>query len=164
MRFIIFKWGFAADYLPKHDSIRVDVGLVGVGLRLEHLWRHPMESACKSSHIPILVITAATRQPEVRHLYLDEVLAALDWLSQQQIQRFEVSVQDRRLLVVQKVHSPGDVECHLIPLPPAEGDRELLMQRCKERAAEAVLRHDEHMAFVSTGAYKHHEVGMPHFE
>mmetsp|Transcript_10014 Transcript_10014/g.28002 ORF Transcript_10014/g.28002 Transcript_10014/m.28002 type:complete len:221 (+) Transcript_10014:307-969(+) len=148
------------DDLEEHDSVGVDVNLLAVIRALEHLRGHPSYCANKLSHLaPNSVRLPGPRQPKVGNLHMRDVTLRSDRALQEQVQRLQVAVDDRRVQAVEALHAARNVAAHLEALRPGQLSVRLV-QEVVAGSAFAVLHDNLERPRPQRNAKKPHEVGV----
>mmetsp|Transcript_4544 Transcript_4544/g.12877 ORF Transcript_4544/g.12877 Transcript_4544/m.12877 type:complete len:204 (+) Transcript_4544:380-991(+) len=131
------------DFVDEHPvAVKVDfLVILAVG---RHLRCHPMRRADVRRHCGVTRRRLQPREAEVGDLRRREVVGSMDGALQQQVQRFQVAVDDRGVEAVQVGHGLGDVIAHPQLLQPAHRDVPGVVQQAEDAAADAQLADDFH--------------------
>ena len=141
-----FPWG----NFPKDDPKRKNISFFSILMRWHHLWSHPLVSANFSSHIvfqPLCPTEICQFYPIV--------------LIEQQVQTFEISMEDWFWSLVEIVHSLGCINRESPPLLPADLTPALILQNWPQSSSFTVFKHDCIMRRLRAGSQKHHNIWMP---
>mmetsp|Transcript_24719 Transcript_24719/g.67374 ORF Transcript_24719/g.67374 Transcript_24719/m.67374 type:complete len:260 (+) Transcript_24719:639-1418(+) len=138
----------AGEQLPASDAEGIHVGGLGHSAFQQDFWCHMRKGALKQAAHVRRGIFHAHSQPKISNL-AGHPTAFSTRAAQHHILRFQVCV--HHVVAVQVQHRPRNVRCRVqdsCVVQPGVGQEDLLIQRCAEAAAVAVLDHQADLVAV----------------